>query len=124
MNENEMKKTPPTGNAPGTEDVKVYNDMDIFDFDAHRKNKAASQAPSALPQMPQPQSAPTASKAPARTAAATGTTPPRASDKKHTDIRTARSPYARYPTHICCAEAPRASSGALFHPRQRIGHQT
>ena len=52
MNENEIKKDipipqnekPETGNAQvnvtKSEDVKVYTDIDIFDFDAHRKAKA------------------------------------------------------------------------------------
>ncbi len=39
MNENDIRKTP-EGSADTTSDkIKVYNDMEIFDFDAHRKAK-------------------------------------------------------------------------------------
>lgn len=101
-----MKKTPPTGNAPAKEDVKVYNDMDIFDFDAHRKSKAASQAPSAQPKKPQPQSDPTANKAPARPTAPAGTTPARAPQARSTSASAQPAPRTPSPQRTTAAQKP------------------
>ena len=48
MNENDIKKTN-ENNSANSDNVKVYNDMEIFDFDAHRKARAEAEKPQATP---------------------------------------------------------------------------
>ncbi|MBQ6702983.1 MAG: endolytic transglycosylase MltG [Clostridia bacterium] len=55
MNENEIKKAPEAGTPPSENDVKAYNDMDIFDFDAHRKAKMEAEKARTAPRAPTPQ---------------------------------------------------------------------
>ncbi|MBR5323164.1 MAG: endolytic transglycosylase MltG [Clostridia bacterium] len=72
MNENDIKKTN-ENNSANSDNVKVYNDMEIFDFDAHRKAKLeaektrSSTAPKASPKpnpTPKPVAQPSAQSRP------------------------------------------------------------
>ncbi len=59
MNENDIKKTN-ENNSANSDNVKVYNDMEIFDFDAHRKARAEADKPQTptKPTTPKPNTTP------------------------------------------------------------------